>query len=78
MNIGQQIKFSAISALTGHTLELEGTIEGGAEEIKKMQPEEFGGLKDNEEVYLVKREDNFGNTLRYVVFPEEILEKEEQ
>lgn len=77
MSIGQRIKFSAISDFTGQTLELEGTIEGGPKEIKKIQPEEFGELPDEEEVYLVVRKDGFGNTLRYVVHPEEIIEERE-
>ena len=72
---GSIICFNAISDLTGQTLELEGIIIGGAKEIKKIQPEEFGGMEDVEKAYLVERMDGFGNKLRYVVFPEEIIEK---
>lgn len=73
MRKGESIKFSAMSDLTGQMMRLEGVIIGEAKEIKQMQPEEFGGMENNEEVYLVERKDNFGNILRYVVHPEEIL-----
>jgi hypothetical protein len=74
MEIGTKIRFKTISDFTGEELTLEGTIEGGPKEIKKLQPEEYGGMKDSEKVHLVKRVDSFGNTLRYVVYPDEILE----
>lgn len=72
---GSTIRFSAINDFTGDIMKLEGKIEGGAKEIKKIDPENFGGLEDDEEIYLVVRKDNFGNTLRHVVNPEEVLEK---
>lgn len=75
MKVGNQIKFEAISDLTGQKLQLEGTIIGGAKEIKKMQPEEYDGMPDDEKVFLVERKDDFGNVLRYVVYPEEILKE---
>ena len=78
MRKGQEIRFSSISDLTGQTLELTGVIIGGAKEIKKMQPEEFGGMGDDEKVFLVERKDCFGNTLRYVVYEEEILKENEE
>ena len=76
VNIGDEIRFKAISDLTGQRLELTGVIEGGPKEIKKMQPAEYGGLRDDEQVFLVVRQDSFGNTLRYVVHEDEILYEE--
>lgn len=75
---GSTIRFSAINDFTGDRMKLEGKIVGGAKEIKKIDPENFGELEDDEEVYLVVRKDNFANTLRHVVNPEEVLGKEEQ
>ena len=74
MEKGQLVRFTTINDLTGQLIQLEGEVVGKAEEIKILQPDEYGGLSIEEEVYLVKREDNFGNTLHYVVFPEEVLE----
>ena len=72
MRKGQVVKFKSISDFTGETLQLEGTIIGGAKEIKKIQPEECGGMDNDEKVFLVERKDNFGNTHRHIVYPEEI------
>jgi len=73
MKKGQVIKFKSMSDLTGKILQLEGVIIGGAKEIKQMQPEECGGMDDNEKVFLVEVKDNFGNVHRHIVYPEEIL-----
>lgn len=73
---GEIIKFEGMNDFTGSMMQLEGTVEGGAKEIKKMQPIEYGELPDDEKVYLVVREDNFGNTLRHVVHPDEIIKEE--
>ena len=54
--------------------EVVGKIAGHAEEIKKMYPEEYAELPDNEVAYLIKFTDRYGNTKRYVSFPNEIIE----
>lgn len=73
MTLGRIIKFKSMSDLTGKILQLEGVVVGGAKEIKKAQPEEYGGMEDDEKVFLVKTIDNFGNTHRHIVYPDEIL-----
>ena len=72
---GSMIRFSAINDFTGDPMKLVGKVVGYAKEIKKIDPENFGGLEDDEEIYLVMRKDNYGNWLRHVVNPEEVLEK---
>ena len=69
----QIIKFKSMSEFTGEIIQLEGKILGRAKEIKKIHPEEYGGMPDDEEVFLVGRLDNFGNIHRHVVYPDEIL-----
>lgn len=74
---GTKIKFKAMNDFTGDMMQHEGRVEGGPKEIKKIQPIEYGELPDDEEIYLVVREDNFGNTLRHVVSVDEISEVKE-
>lgn len=75
MRKGQRIRFTVISDFTGEKYEAEGIIKGKAKEIKALDPDNFGGMEDDEEAYLVVSLDNYGNTNRHVVFPEEVLRK---
>jgi hypothetical protein len=76
MRRGQKIRFTAISDFTGDRYEAEGIIKGKAKEIKAIDPDNFGGMEDDEEVYLVVSLDNYGNTNRHVIFPEDIVKEQ--
>lgn len=69
---GDEIKFNAMSELTGQELVLTGKILGDKKAVRKQWPLECGQA-DN--CYLVKTVDNFGNDYLHVVHPEEIIEE---
>ena len=73
LKTGDRITFAYISDFTGVQIDVDGIIIGHAKDVKKMWPEEMGGLTEDENCYLVPRKDNFGNTFHHVVWPEEIL-----
>lgn len=72
LKLNTEVKFSAIS-ITGEEIEREGEIIGFAKEIKKMWPEEFGGLPEDEEIYLILLKSN-GRHTHHVAVRNEIVE----
>ena len=70
----QTIKFTHPSDLTGIPLILTGVIIGFEKEVRRMWPEEMGEAPDD--MLLVQRQDNFGNTFHHAVNPEEIIQDE--
>ena len=75
MRKGTRISFSCPDEFISG-IKVMGIIVGSAKEIRKMYPEEYAELPDNEECYLVKRNiPAMGIIRHYVVFPEEIMRK---
>ena len=72
LKLNTEVKFSAIS-ITGEEIEMKGEVIGFAPEIKKMWPEEFGGLPEDEEIYLISVEGN-SQSSHHVATPDEIVE----
>lgn len=66
----QIIKFITIDDLTGEEIELCGKIVADWEAIKRGHPEEYGGVDENSEVYLV---DALHYAERFVVYKDEII-----
>lgn len=71
---GTKIRFKSMNDFTGSMMQLEGAILGDAKAVKKTWPEEMGELSGDEECYLVKRWDDFGNDFHHCVFANEIVE----
>jgi len=69
---GTQVKFNAISII-GEEIPMIGKIVGFASEIKKMWPEEFSGMSENEEIYLILMRSDSQKS-HYVATPNEIIE----
>jgi len=69
---GQKIQFIQMNDFTGKEIKYRGEIIGHAKELRKKFPVELAEITDP--VYLVKREDPYGNTFYHCVYPEEILE----
>ncbi len=67
-----QVKFNAISFI-GEEIPMEGKVIGFAPEVKKLWPLEFGGMPEDEEIYLILVRGNSQN-YRYVAAPDEIVE----
>lgn len=67
---GAIIQFVQMDDFTGKEMRYQGEIIGYATAVRKMWPVECGEVVNP--VYLVKREDPYGN-LHHMVFPEEIL-----
>jgi len=70
---GEKVRFMAYSLFTGDH-EVEGTVEGEARawiEANKNRPEidaeEYAGLEEDE-AYIVKTKDVYGNTQRHLVY----------
>jgi hypothetical protein len=72
LKLNTEVKFNFIS-ITGEEIMRTGEIIGKAKEIKKMWPEEFGGLSENEEIYLIRIEGN-SQSSHHVATPSEIVE----
>lgn len=72
LKLNTEVKFSAISII-GEEIERKGEIIGFAPEIKKMWPEEFGGLPEDEEIYLIRIESN-SQSSHHVATRDEIVE----
>jgi len=72
LKLNTEVKFSIIS-ITGEEIQRTGEIIGKAKEIKKMWPEEFGGLPEDEEIYLIRIEGN-SQSSHHVATPDEIVE----
>lgn len=70
---GDRITFVYISGFTGEQIDVDGIIIGYTKDVKAMWPDEMGGLTGDEDCYLVRRKDSFGNTFHHCVWPEEIL-----
>jgi len=75
---GTQVKFNAINFI-GEEIPMSGEIIGHADEVKRLWPEEFGGIPVDGEAYLILVRGNSQN-YRYVAMPNEIIEvlKKEQ
>ena len=72
LKLNTEVKFSAISII-GEEILRKGEIIGHAPEIKKMWPEEFGGLPEDEEIYLIRIESN-SQSSHHVATRDEIVE----
>lgn len=70
----QTIKFTHISDLTGSPLILTGVVLGFGAEVRKMWPEEMGEAPDD--MLLVWRRDDFGNTFHHAVSPDDVIKEE--
>lgn len=72
LKLNTEVKFNFIS-ITGEEIVRTGEIIGKAKEIKKMWPEEFGGLPEDEEIYLISVKGN-SRSSHHVATPDEIVE----
>lgn len=52
---------------------MEGEVIGFAEEVRKLWPEEFAEMPENEEIYVILVRGNIQDK-RYVATPNEIIE----
>ena len=68
---GQTIKFKYASVLTGVPLILTGKVLGFGDAVREMWPIECAECPDD--MLLVRRQDNFGNTFHHAVHPDEIV-----
>ena len=73
---GTIIQFIQMNNFTGEKVKYQGEIMGHAGAVKKMWPIECGEIINP--VYLVRREDPFGNLFHHMVFPEEIFSKKQE
>jgi len=67
---GMMIRFTAIDEFTGKEIEIQGKIVADWEAIKRGHPEEYGGIDENSEAYLV---DALHYAERFIVFKTEII-----
>ncbi len=74
--IGDRIRFKAFNVISGEWFEVIGYVEGLAEDIRRLNPEEYGEVTDD--CYLVvdarARHDSYFKDQRYLVNIDEILE----
>lgn len=71
---GQTVKFHYPSDLTGSPVTFAGVVLGFGAEVRKTWPEEMGEAPDN--MLLVWRRDDFGNTFHNAVSPDDVIKEE--
>lgn len=69
---GTLVRFNVIN-LIGKETQMVGEVIGKAKEVKKMWPEEFGGMSESEEIYLILLRSDSQKS-HYVATPSEIIE----
>lgn len=67
---GSIIRFISMDEFTGQEVEITGKIVGDWEAIKRGHPEEYGGVDENSEVYLVSA---LHYAERFIVYKDEII-----
>ena len=71
--VGDTVKFTAWTEFG--EMEKTGIIQGYAECAKKLWGDEVAGYNDDEEIYVVKTVDNYGNSHHHLALPDNIDRK---